>query len=76
MGKEVSPTPSFASSRYTDRLHGTIGDRVQFKFANLDPASFVRTFSFDIDAASPNYSSTFSITGVTLALITSSQSLL
>lgn len=34
---------------------GRTGDVVSFKFHNIDPASFPRTFSFDLDASSPTY---------------------
>lgn len=46
-----------------------LGDRVQFKFANLDPASFVRTFSFDLDASLPSYSGESSLLSCSAAAL-------
>ncbi|BGP34213.1 kinetochore-associated Ndc80 complex subunit spc25 [Rhodotorula toruloides] len=47
---------SFFEEKLGLRIRGKARDVVSFKFHNIDPASFPRTFSFDLDASSPTYS--------------------
>lgn len=49
----------------------TTVDVVQFKFNNLDPSSYARAFSFDINASKPNYTRTFSFPPPSYCLLTS-----
>ncbi|GJN92380.1 hypothetical protein Rhopal_005410-T1 [Rhodotorula paludigena] len=59
--KQVSrnaPELAFFEHKLGLKIRGKARDVVQFKFHNLDPASFARTFSFDLDASKPTYTIT------------------
>ncbi|GAA5823806.1 hypothetical protein JCM11251_003302 [Rhodosporidiobolus azoricus] len=57
--KQVSrnaPELDFFEQKLGLKIRGKARDVVQFKFHNIDPSSFPRTFSFDLDASKPTYS--------------------
>ncbi|GAA5918221.1 hypothetical protein JCM6882_003015 [Rhodosporidiobolus microsporus] len=56
--KQVSrnaPELDFFEQKLGLKIRGKARDVVQFKFHNIDSASFPRTFSFDLDASKPTY---------------------
>ncbi|BGP50466.1 kinetochore-associated Ndc80 complex subunit spc25 [Rhodotorula kratochvilovae] len=59
--KQVSrnaPELAFFEQKLGLKIRGRARDVVQFKFQHIDPGSFARTFSFDLDASKPAYSIT------------------
>ncbi|GAA6029024.1 hypothetical protein JCM8097_001557 [Rhodosporidiobolus ruineniae] len=56
--KQVSrngPELEFFETKLGLKIRGKTRDVVQFKFQNVDPASFTRSFAFDLDASKPTY---------------------
>ncbi|GAA6049273.1 hypothetical protein JCM3770_005916 [Rhodotorula araucariae] len=59
--KQVSrnaPELAFFEQKLGLKIRGRARDVVQFKFQHIDPGSFARTFSFDLDASKPTYALT------------------